>query len=115
MDEVMTTLPILWKWVLAICGMIVAVGGAAAILAKLLAPIKRMEARIEALEKKHAKDQEENVEKLSQDHRDIDRLNESNRHICECMLALMDHEITGNSIERLKQARNDLNSFLINR
>lgn len=115
MDEMITTLPILWKWVLGLCGMIVAVGGAAAIIAKLFAPIKRIESRLEALEKKHEQDQEGNIEKLNQDHKDIHKLDESNRHICECMLALMDHEITGNSVERLKQARNDLNSFLINR
>ena len=115
MDEVMTTLPVLWKWVLGICGMIIAVGGACAIVAKLFAPIKRIEARLEALEKKHAHDQKENAEKLDKDHNDIHQLEASNRHICECMLALMDHEITGNSIERLKEARNSLNKFLINR
>lgn len=115
MDEVITTLPILWKWVLAICGMIVAVAGACAVIAKLFAPIKRLQAEVEALKKQHAKDQEENAEKLTQDHKDIHRLEESNRHICECMLALMDHEITGNSVEHMKQARNELNKFLINR
>lgn len=115
MQEVATTLPILWKWVLSICGMIAAVGGAAAIIAKLFAPIKRIETRLDALEKKHAEDQGNNNEKFSRDHEDIHKLDESNRHICECMLALMDHEITGNSVDRLKQARNDLNSFLINR
>ena len=115
MDEVMNTLPILWKWVLAVCGMIVALGGACAILAKLFAPIKQLQAEVEALKKQHAKDQEENVEKLTKDHNDIHKLEESNRHICECMLALMDHEITGNSVEHMKQARNELNKFLINR
>ena len=115
MDEVIVTLPILWKWVLGICGMIVAVGGAYAVIAKLFAPIRQLQAEVESLKKQHAKDQEENVEKLNQDHKDIHRLEESNRHICECMLAMMDHEITGNSVERMKQARNDMNTFLINR
>ena len=115
MDEVISTLPILWKWVLGVCGMIVAVGGACAILAKLVAPIRRIENRLEELEKKHANDQKKNEEKLDKDHSDIHQLEESNRHICECMLALMDHEITGNSVEHMKQARNELNKFLINR
>lgn len=115
MEEVVTTLPVLWKWILGGCGMIVALGGAAAIIAKLFAPIRRIEARLDALEERHKSDQEDNVEKLNQDHKDISKLDESNRHICECMLALMDHEITGNSVDRLKQARNDLNTFLINR
>lgn len=114
-NEVIAVLPMIWKIALGICGMIVAIGGAAAIISKLFAPIRRLEARVDELEKTHARDQEDNIERLAQDHDDINKLNESTRHICECMLAIMDHEITGNSIERLKQSRNDMNSFLINR
>lgn len=122
MDEVMTTLPILWRWVLAICGMIVAVGGAWTILSKLSAPMKRIEANQKALEKRlddlehrHADDQDTNENRFEKDLKGIQRLAESDRHICRCMLALMDHEITGNSIDRLKRTRDDLNAFLIDK
>ena len=102
-------------WILALCALIMAIGGAIVMLNKLSAPIKRIEERLDKLEARHDKDQSTNEKKLEQDHKDIGMLNESNRHICECMMALMDHEITGNSVERLKEARNDMNSFLINR
>lgn len=102
-------------WIIAVCALITAVGGAAIMLGKLRAPIRRIEERLDKLEERHEKDQAGNDEKLRQDHKDIGMLNESNRHICECMMALMDHEITGNSVDRLREARNDMNSFLINR
>ena len=102
-------------WLLALCALITAIGGAAIMLGKLRTPLKRLEERMDKLEKLHAKDQAGNDEKLKKDHEEIGMLNESNRHLCECMMALMDHEITGNSVDRLREARNDMNSFLINR
>lgn len=113
MDEVLNTLPIIWKMVLAICGMIAAIGGAAAIITKVFAPVKELKRRIGELESLHKNDQQGNLNRFEKDLKEIGLLEESNRHICQCMVALMDHEITGNSIERLKNARDELNRFLI--
>lgn len=33
----------------------------------------------------------------------------------KCMLALIDHELTGNSVDKLRSAKNDLQDYLINR
>ena len=35
--------------------------------------------------------------------------------MCNSMLALLNHNITGNSIEKLKQAETDLQNFLVNK
>ena len=113
MEEIVNTLPVIWRMILGICGMIAAIGGAAAIIARIFAPIKEIKRRLTELEKIHKNDQKSNEEKFKEDLREIEKLEESNRHICQCMVALMDHEITGNSIERLKNARDELNRFLI--
>ena len=40
---------------------------------------------------------------------------ESNRMILQCLLVIINHEITGNGIENLKHARDDLQEYLINK
>lgn len=113
MEEIMNALPVLWKMILGICGMIAAVGGAVAIVAKIFAPIKELEQRIATLEKLHKEDQKSNEGRFKTDLVAIEQLEESNKRICKCMVALMDHEITGNSIERMKKTRDELNDYLI--
>lgn len=113
MDEILNALPIIWKLVLGFCGMVAAIGGAAAIIARIFTPVKEIKKRLSELEILHKNDQQSNQTRFDKDLKEIKLLEESNRHICQCMVALMDHEITGNSIERLKNARDDLNRFLI--
>lgn len=115
MDEILNVLPVIWKLVLGICGMIAAVGGAVAIIARMFSPMKELKKRLTELEGLHKNDQKSNINRFEKDLKEIKILEESNRHICQCMVALMDHEITGNSIERLKNARDDLNRFLIDK
>lgn len=54
-------------------------------------------------------------EKLERDKRRIDALEEGQRAMCRGMLALLNHEITGNSIDKLKDAQADMTDFLIQR
>lgn len=117
----MVTLPVLWRWVLGICGMVVAIGGAAAVLAKLRKPWQDLSARMAAAEteikdlrQKHKTDQAENIEKFNSDLKTLADLTDSNRHMCGCMLALLDHMISGNSVERMKDVRDDMREWLIN-
>ena len=50
------------------------------------------------------------------DHEDrIDSLEAGNRMICESLLAIMSHEINGNSIDKLQAAYDNMNKWLINR
>ena len=120
MDEVMMTLPVLWRWLLGICGMVVAIGGAAAVLAKLRKPwqdvktrLNTVEKEIQDLKRKHKDDQDENIEKFNADLRTLADLTDSNRHMCGCMLALLDHMISGNSIDKMKDVRDEMRDWLI--
>lgn len=115
MEEFATTLPVLWKWLLGLCGMIVAMGGAAAVLAKVFAPVKAFEKRLDALEKKHSTDQQHNEECLKNDLESLTQQKDYNNLMCHCLLALLDHQITGNSIEKMKRTRDEMTEFLIER
>ena len=45
----------------------------------------------------------------------IETLEDGNRAICKALIALLSHEINGNSIDKLQKALSDLNDYLIER
>ena len=53
--------------------------------------------------------------KQEHDHRRIDSLDEGQKAISRGMLALLNHQITGNSVDKLKEAQTELTDYLINR
>ena len=58
---------------------------------------------------------QEHEKKLDNDHKRLQELEESNKIMMQSMLALMSHAIDGNHIEDLRQARDDLQKYLIRR
>ncbi len=67
--------------------------------------------RIDALEKQVAKF----GEYLDRDNRRLNSLDEGNRVTQQALLALMSHAINGNDIDKLTRAKDDLESYLINK
>ena len=53
--------------------------------------------------------------KLDRDNRRIESLEEGNRVICKALIALLSHEINGNSSDKLQRALEALNEYLIER
>ena len=51
--------------------------------------------------------------KLDNDNRRIGHLEEGNKVKCKALMALLSHEINGNSSEKLQKALSDLNDYLI--
>ena len=45
----------------------------------------------------------------------IESLEEGNRIICKALLAIMSHEINGNSIDKLQKAYDDMNDYLVDK
>lgn len=82
---------------LAICGGISIIGGAAAVIWKWAHPAITLNKRIETLEE-HAKN----------DYKAINDIQEMQSALCQAMVALIDHEITGNQIEGLKKTKTEL-------
>lgn len=52
---------------------------------------------------------------LAEDHKRMKEYEESNRMILQCLLIIINHEITGNGIDTMKEARDNLQNFLVNK
>ncbi len=54
-------------------------------------------------------------DKLDKDNKRIASLEDGNKVICKALMALLSHEINGNSNDKLQKALSDLNDYLIDR
>ena len=92
------------EWFLWVVGVIAAIGAASTYIAKAVKPARDLTKRLDVCEKK-----------LDNDNKRLIEQEEGTRVICKAMLALLDHAVTGNSVERIKDARTTLSDYLINR
>ena len=53
--------------------------------------------------------------KLDNDHKRIKTLEDGNKVVCKALMALLSHEINGNSSDKLQKALTDLHEYLIER
>lgn len=99
--------------ILWVCGSIVSVSAAVAVIIKVIqkakAPEKTQNERIEKLEKK--------VEKFEQlfdnDNKRLQKLEEGNRVTQQAILALLSHALNGNDVDSLQKAKAKLEDYLI--
>lgn len=91
---------------LAICGAVTTIGGAINLIRnwKKESKVERHDGEI--------KDHEKRIQKLEEKTRDQDGFI---KVLCNSILALVSHEINGNSTEKLRDAQKELQDFLINR
>ena len=90
--------------IIYICGLIAALWG----LWKIVNVLKKTNDDIKEAVSKHTK-------LLDNDNKRLKEYEDSNRMILQCLLVIINHEITGNGIENLKHARDDLQEYLINK
>ena len=58
---------------------------------------------------------EDHERKLKNDHERITELEESNRIIMRALMAVMSHEVNGNSTDKLQKSMEEIQEFLIER
>lgn len=51
-------------------------------------------------------------EKLNRDYHKIDKLNQADKHICLFLVDISDHMINGNHIDKLRETRKNVITFL---
>lgn len=90
--------------VLSFCGAISIVGGAGAVIVKVIKPAFKMETRISRLE--------EHTEK---DYKRLIALEEMQKQQSKSLAALLNHQITGNGIESMKKIRDELLESIIDK
>ena len=109
------TLSDLYRFVIALCGLITAVAAAIGIIVsfvmKMKAPNKKQDERIDAIEKRL----EDYDRFLDKDNKRLDAIEDSNRLTQRALLALLKHGIDGNEIDEMRQVEHDLREYLIER
>lgn len=103
----------LWLTIIAVASALITLGGATAVIQRWWKESKmnQNQVRIEKLEAKtEAIDKELHAQEKHQIETD-----DFTKTICSAMLALLDHNITGNSVDKLKKAKEDLQDFLVNK
>lgn len=83
--------------ILAVCGGISTIGGAAAVIWKLVLPAVKMKKRVEVLE-----------QKADNDYEDIQDIKTMQSAMCRALVDIMDHQIYGNHTEKMEQTKKDL-------
>ena len=51
--------------------------------------------------------------KLDSDNKRIKSLEAGNRAICKGLLAMLDHELSGNSVDKIRKAKDDITNYLL--
>ncbi len=87
-----------------LCAFVAAVWG----VWKIVKEIRKPNADLKATVDKHD-------QLLNNDNKRLKEFDESNQMVLKCLLVIINHEITGNGIEKMKEARDELQTFLINR
>lgn len=87
---------------LSVCGAVSIVGGAGAVVVKVIKPAFRMTKRVERLEEYNEKD-----------YKSIKALEEMQKQQSKCLAAMLNHQITGNGIESMKKIRDELLESII--
>lgn len=95
--------------VLWFCGAIIAIGGATAVISRWVSPFRKLKTEVENLKT------EFNTLKGYQnaDHKELQKIETGTEKICKCVLAITDHELTGNSVDKLRKAKDEMQDFLI--
>lgn len=88
--------------ILSVCGAISIVGGAGGIVWKLVLPAIRITKRVDILEE-HGKEDYEKLKTFEQ----------QQKAQTKCLIALLNHQITGNGIEEMKRIRDELTNSVI--
>lgn len=90
--------------ILSICGAISIVGGAGAIVVKVIKPAFMLTKRVSQLEAYNEKD-----------YKSIKALEEMQKQQSKCLAAMLNHQITGNGIDHMKEIRDDLLASIIDK
>lgn len=90
--------------ILAFCALITALWGVWKIVKELKKPNDDL---------KHTVENHQHL--LDNDNKRLKEIEDSNKMILQCLLVIINHDITGNGIDKMKQARDELQEFLINK
>lgn len=89
---------------LSICGGITCIGAAISTIRKWLKPQSDINKQVENHENWLKGDKER-----------LDKMENDNKMVMKCLLTIIDHQITGNGINNMKQTKVELQQYLVER
>lgn len=90
--------------IMAFCSFVAAIWGIWKIIVELKKPNDDLKAKVERHE-----------DLLVNDNNRLKEVEDSNKMILQCLLVIINHDITGNGIDRLKDTRDALQEYLVNK
>lgn len=90
--------------ILAFCGLVTALYGVWKIVKEMKKPGDDLKETVEG-----------HSQILDKDNRRLKEVEESNQMILKCLYAILNHEITGNNVDKLTARRDELQEYLIDR
>lgn len=99
-------------------GFLITTASASKVVHSWFKPIKKLKEDVNGkVGKEEFEELQKEVETLkdyqNEDHDRLKKLEKGNEAICKCILALTDHSLTGNSVEKLKRAKEEMQNYLI--
>ena len=107
MQDITTTINV----ILAFFGGLVCISGGVSVIIKILNPFKKLQNKVEEHEKKLQSD----FRKFEDINDAIIEIEKTNKVICKSLLVIMNHEVTGNGVDKLKEQRDTLEQYLIDK
>lgn len=102
-------LSITFQTMLALFGAITAIVAGISAISKMFSPFKELKAKVEA----HDESLKMGNRKFELLEQQISAQGRMQREICKSLIVIMNHEVTGNSIDKLKAQQEELQKFLI--
>lgn len=97
-------LDMIWQLILYICGGIVTIYGGINAVQKFFSPYKEIRDKIERHD-----------ELLESDNNRLKTIEESQRLQCKVQMVMLQHMITGDHVDKLREAQEEIEAFLINK
>lgn len=107
MHDVMTTV----NTILAFFGALICISGGVSVIVKMLSPFRKLKKQVEEHEDKLKDD----FNKFKTMNDTIAEVEQSNKVILQSLVVIMNHEATGNGIDKLKKQKDVLEQYLIDK
>lgn len=102
-------LVITFQTLLAIFGAITAVVAGVSAISKMFSPFKQLKEQVD----RHEESLKMGNRKFEKLETELNNQGKMQREICKSLIVIMNHEVTGNSIDKLKAQQEELQKFLI--
>ena len=101
--------------ILKVCGVIVAIGGALAYIAKWLSKLTQPITDMQITLERHAEYLERDKERLDKLEKEIDGNKDATNLILKSIMTMLAHMETGNSTKQMAKMRKDIEEYLVDR